>query len=83
MGMALQQNASPLRSAELLVRRCQIAGHVNFGIAATTETIFDVIASINPALEKFQFTHRLDISNALSYVISDMADSNALQAFGS
>ena len=43
--------------AELLVGRRQIARHVDFGIAAATETIFDVIASINPALEKFQFGH--------------------------
>src|SRR5437763_13622965 len=43
--------------AELFVRRRQIARHVDFGIAAATETIFDVIASINPALEKFQFGH--------------------------
>jgi hypothetical protein len=30
----------------------QIAGHVNLGIAAATETVFDVVTAVNPALEK-------------------------------
>src|SRR5260221_813330 len=43
--------------AETFVRRGAVARDVNLGVAAATEAVFNVVPTIEPALQKFEFSH--------------------------
>src|SRR5713101_8748961 len=43
--------------AKTLISRGAVTRDVNLGVAAATEAVFNVVATIEPALQKFQLGH--------------------------
>src|SRR6266852_1646696 len=57
--IALEHNVESLDYyvAKTLISSGAVTRDVDFGVAAATEAVFNVVATIEPALQKFEFGH--------------------------
>src|SRR5713226_3432403 len=68
-------------SAKALISRGPVTPDVDFGVAAATEAVFNVIPTIEPALQKFQLGHDCHNYFGAASVFSPNSSSSVRTAF--